>query len=171
MENFVSALKKAIDNENWYGALLIALTIPDICGKIESPKEKSGTRYCSWVKKYLEPKYTFWIGTHDQGHKHIFLSATDCYALRCAYLHEGSDDITEQAARESLNRFLFVLPRKTEPLHCNQSGQVLQLQIDIFCQDMVAAIEQWMEDKKNDQNIQKRMDDLLKMYLPWRLRF
>ena len=37
MESLYRALESAITNKNWYAALFIALSIPDICGYIESP--------------------------------------------------------------------------------------------------------------------------------------
>ena len=37
MRHFISAVNKSLENENWYAALFIALTLPDICGKIQYP--------------------------------------------------------------------------------------------------------------------------------------
>lgn len=61
-----------------------------------------------------------------------FLNGGDCYALRCAVLHEGSDDIVEQRAREALERFEFYEPAPGLRMHCNQIGVRLQLQVDLF---------------------------------------
>ena len=36
------------------------------------------------------------------GAPHVFLHGEDCYALRCAVLHEGADDIVTQRARVAL---------------------------------------------------------------------
>ncbi len=34
MERFTRAIEKSIKSENWYAALTLALTIPDICGRL-----------------------------------------------------------------------------------------------------------------------------------------
>ena len=108
MNNLTHALESAIEQKNWYAAVMLALTLPDICGKIEYPEDHSGARYKKWCEKYLEPKYTHQVGPAQMEKIHTFLSGSDCYALRCALLHEGSDDITEQGARESLCRIMRV---------------------------------------------------------------
>lgn len=171
MEKFIDALIKNLNAENWYGALFIALALPDICGKIENPNDNSGPRYRAWCEKYLVPKYTHRVGTLDQGHEHVFLSAADCYALRCSYLHEGGDDITTQIARQALDRFLFVYPPESGTIHCNQSNQTLQLQVDIFCKDMCDGVKQWLEDNKENQDVQNNMKELLEIRSTRNLRF
>ena len=64
--------------------------------------------------------------------EHVFLSGADCYALRCAFLHEGRDEITDQRAGEVLDAFAFVVPPAGSAIHSNQNNQTLQLQVDIF---------------------------------------
>jgi hypothetical protein len=34
MQHLVDSVRKDLQNENWYAALFMALTLPDICGKI-----------------------------------------------------------------------------------------------------------------------------------------
>jgi len=164
MERFITAINKAIDDENWYAALFIALPLPDICGEIENPNEGIGSRYRSWCERYIVPKYTSWVGTTDAGHQHIFLSAGDCYALRCACLHGGSDDVTGQKARETLERFMFVAPHIRKTHHCNQYGKALQLQVDIFCKDMCEGVKQWLKDKEFEPGVRAGIKRLLSIY-------
>lgn len=158
MENFVEAVRKAIKNKNWYGALFIALTLPDICGKIDNPRESSSQiRYSKWFEKYME-KYSG------------FLPGSDCYALRCALLHEGTNDITQQRASEILERFEFM----TDGPHCNLSKNnyvngkriptFLQLRVDKFCEDISIAVESWLHDVSSDQEIQERLSKTIEIH-------
>ena len=164
MERFLNSLEKAIKNKNWYAALFIGLAIPDICGKIENPNDRAGPRYRAWFKAYVEPQYTMEVG-RSSGESHIFLSADDCYALRCAYLHEGADDITEQNARETLERFHFIEPPPNNGrVHCNQRDQVLQLQVDIFCSDIISGVKKWLAGKSENKDIKERLNHLIKIY-------
>jgi len=78
MNQFVDAVRHAIKDENWFGALFMALAIPDICGSIEAPNASNKDRYTRWFKQYLGKKYS-----------EEFFKAEDCYYLRCACLHEG----------------------------------------------------------------------------------
>jgi len=120
---------------------MVALTLPDIAGKIDDPQKASGARYIDWVEKYLSPAYTNKIGFSGALHK--FLSGGDCYALRCAFLHEGSDDVSKQRAAQALEKFQLVAPRPRMLIHKNQAGKKLQLQVDVFCRDVVAAVKTW----------------------------
>ncbi len=54
----------AISNENWYAALLAALTLPDICGAIEYPQFKKvktngiiTNRYTKWFDDFVGEDY------------------------------------------------------------------------------------------------------------------
>ena len=164
MENFIKALEKCIEDKNWYAALFIMLTLPDICGKIEYPEKSSTQRYKEWFERYLGPYYTRQIGPKDRGTIHKFLSGSDCYALRCALLHEGTDEIGEQKAREALERFHFTEPPPNGCIHLNQVGKVLQLQVDKFATEMIQAIRSWMSDISCDNEKQTRLSKLMKIY-------
>jgi len=138
----------------------LALAIPDICGWLENPTQTSKERFVAWFNVFMLDKYTSYIGPNRE--KHIFLNGVDCYALRCAFLHEGADDITRQRSRRALNDFQFVVTREGWTIHCNQSNQTLQLQVDVFCEDICQAAEIWIKDIaiKNPEII-SRMSELL----------
>ena len=160
MQNLLLSITKALENENWYAALFLALTLPDICGKIQYPKVKSSeTRYVQWFNKYLSNKYTHEIGADRK--KHVFLSGEDCYALRCSLLHEGVDVISHQRCRKVLDSFVFLA--KGPRSHCNYFNvgghTFLQLRIDNFCEDVCAAVETWLSDVANDDTISKKLSD------------
>jgi hypothetical protein len=154
MHRFTSAVRSSIKERNWYSALIAALILPDVCGCLEDPKKKSQARYSDWWDAYLKKTYTM-----KQGH--VFLSGGDAYALRCACLHEGSDDITEQRAREMLAKFAFIEPPAAGSIHCNQKGSTLQLQVDRFCEDICAGVEQWVADVKDKAEVQERINSML----------
>ncbi len=77
MERIIKSIEKSVENKNWYSALVLALTLPDICGKFEDKGKSSSKRYSEWFDKYLGEEYDG------------YLSGNDCYALRCSFLHEG----------------------------------------------------------------------------------
>ena len=176
MKNLTESLKNSLDNENWYAALFIALSLPDICGKIDNPEEKgSKKRYVAWFEKYIEPKYKYdslqestredvlgvtkgqILGTlpDSQENPEILLTGSDCYALRCAFLHEGNEDISGQTAQERINSFQFITPDSYHDasmrwdFHCNMDANrnILQLQVDIFCQDILDGVKDWISAK------------------------
>lgn len=161
MRQFVDAVRNAVKEKNWYGALAVALTMPDIAGRLETPGVGSQKRYTAWCDRYLTPIYTAEIGPNRTSH--VFLGGTDCYALRCAYLHQGEDSTIDQRSREALDRFEFVTTSFDAAVHCNQNAGHLQLQIDIFCEDLCLACEQWMQDMTEKADVQQRILGLMKI--------
>jgi hypothetical protein len=165
MKQLFDSVELAIRTENWYAALILALILPDIAGKIDNPDSDSNKRYADWFDKYVGDKYKLKIGPNHV--EHTFLSGNDCYALRCSFLHEGKSEINDQHARDVLDDFVFVVPRKSFTIHCNQStdgSQKLQLQVDIFCVDIVKGLMQWLNDIEKDSGKQSALSTLLKIH-------
>lgn len=160
MMQFIEAVDQALASESWLAALSLSLTLPDICGRLTDQSVKSSEkRYVAWWDRYLLDRYTMsnWMG------KHVFLSGRDAYALRCAYLHEGQDDTTNQRAKDAITRFKFVQPvgGATGVYHCNAKADVLILQVNVFCKDVCDGVRNWLHDHANDAAVAERQDALL----------
>lgn len=158
--NFTNAVRQSLVNENWYSALTLALTLPDICGRLESPQKSSSKRYIHWFSTYLVDKYTL----KNSWGTHVFLNGEDAYALRCAYLHQGEVNIEDQQVQKVLTEFLFVEPPKNGSIHCNQNKSSLQLQVDVFCIDICDGVEKWVKDVNDNDDIQQRAEKLMTIY-------
>lgn len=164
MDNFTRAVKEALVSKNWYAALVVSLTLPDICGKLEYPFKKSGPRYSEWFRDWVEPAYTKQIGAENKAH--TFLSGSDCYALRCSLLHQGEVDISQQRAQEVVQRFHFIAPNESLSVHCNSQGTRLILQVDQFCYDICNGVERWLDSVVDDNEIRKRINQLISIEIP-----
>lgn len=151
METFFAALEQAIEERNWYAALTLSLTLPDICAQAEKPGARAtGRDYQAWVKRHLTPIYTNRVGGSPE--PVVFLSAGDCYALRCALLHGGSAEIDTQRAREVLSRFTFFTPgRRGFNWHRNQVGDTLILMVDDFARDVLSVARSWWRSLSDEQ--------------------
>lgn len=165
ISKFTNAVKNSLTQENWYAALSLALTLPDICGKLENPSYSSTKRYALWFDTYVLDNYSF---TDLYGNLRIFLSGNDAYALRCAYLHGGEGDISSQRVQELLESFIFLAPKiingKFEGAHSNQIDKILQLRVDIFCLDICNGVDMWMENKYLDPKIQRSVQNMLEIH-------
>lgn len=137
MKRLLESVDSMIVNENWYGALFVSLTIPDILGKAQYPNSSSSRRYASWFNENVADKYTC--------NGNVFLNGNDCYALRCSALHEGDEIIEHQRARDIITKFNFKKPQIGIFIHNNLLHTVLQLQVDIFCKDIVDSAKRYIE--------------------------
>ncbi|MGH3654585.1 hypothetical protein [Glutamicibacter sp.] len=161
MKHLTNAVKMSVQHGNWYSALTLALALPDICSKVDEPSEKSvKKRYTRWADQYFTPKYTHNIGPERR--EHVFLSSNDFYALRCAVIHEGSDSVMLQKAREALDRFQFIAPHpRGHIIHCNLLDTHLQLQVDKFCADVCEAVDEWHAGIKEGSDQALRVSELM----------
>ena len=155
MERFVESIEKSIETENWYGALTLAITLPDICGRLNNPKWGSQKRFEKWFNKYMHHHYKSSFHSED----FTFLSGSDCYALRCAFLHEGTDDVTRQRAREVVTKFTFF----TTGSHRCMVDDVLVLNLQAFCSEICEGVRSWQKEYENDSDIVSGLAELLKV--------
>lgn len=160
MENILISIEDSLQNKNWYSALILSLILPDICAKLEGSKKYSSERYPEWFNKYLGDKYSG------------FLSGHDCHALRCSLLHEGHSNIEERDAKEKrktrdvLDRFVFISngSHRIRLSNCQFGGSrydgkdILLLSVTDFCQDMVKATKQWLDDTTVTKNLAEMLE-------------
>lgn len=122
------------ENPDYRALLALALTLPDICGRIEYPDLGVGSRYRLWFDAYVyksffevKPPY----GSDPQFQEVLETVKFDgdfCYALRCAYLHSGDLNVSPKANMVRClrlfhtevadgNRVLYygLLPEETDP--------------------------------------------------------
>lgn len=166
MQHFVDAARLASEQKNWYAALSLALTLPDICGRIAYPAlgKASEKRVVSWFHTYLAPSYPM-----------QFMTGGDFYALRCAYLHQGEFSLVGQSAKKVLDRFHLTTPG-AGIIHCNllirqdaqgkRSDPTLQLSVDRFCEEICQAVEHWLADVAQDARVQSELNALARLANP-----
>ncbi len=177
MQNFKDSVKASLLNENWFGALFLALALPDICAVVEDPTNQNvGERYKAWFNKYLKElydptsMYTFMEARHpDQlnsmGHfaetlktqdVTLRFTADDFYQARCKCLHQGYVEM------KSGETFIFITPPpRGNIVHGNLFNGMYQLQIDIFCEDICEGVTRWEADISLEDDVQTRIAELL----------
>jgi len=131
------ATRRAVHENNWHAALALALTLPDICGRLQHPEVRSSQkRYEAWWQDWMHDAYATQGG--------VLLSGADAYALRCAVLHEGRDEVVEHKAREAISNFVFIEPVNGQGTHAGRIDSVMVLRVDAFCEDICAGVDGWV---------------------------
>ena len=154
MRDFLAQIEAALDANLYYLALFAALTVPDICGAIESTDGLStGKKYIQWFEKHIAPQYT----SGDTK----FLTGEDCYNFRCSLLHQG----TSQHPKSSYSRVVFVEPKAGAPVfHCNIIDDALNIDVSRFCRDLVTAAIEWMADFHDEAQFQRNLNKFMRRY-------
>lgn len=157
MKNLLEQLEQGINAGLYYLTLFVALSIPDICGALESKNGQADSKkYKDWFNQYVASKYN--------GR----LSGDDCYYFRCSLLHQGSS----QHDKSNYSRIIFLEPTSNRIFHNNIVRDALNIDVRIFCIDIINGVHQWLKKvestelyKKNYDKFIKRHPDGLELYI------
>lgn len=167
---FIDAISQCLGAQNWYAALTLALTLPDICASLDSSSDsKNKERYVGWCRRWIEPLFTHGIGPNRT--PKVFLSAEDFYQARNSILHSGSNEIAEKR-RTELDGFEFF----ESGGHCNWIGKgmlngsptpsYLQLRVDAFCETVLTAVKRWNAEIGQTPEIMDKKQNMLRIHKP-----
>lgn len=155
MEELLSEVEKASQSGFAYVALFTALTLPDICGSMESENGRAtGERYKAWFDEWVAPKY------QTNNSLRPTLSGDTCYAYRCGLLHQGRNTHD----RLGYSRILFLLPHSGVTMHNNVLNDALNLDIPIFVKDITSSVRQWLELKRGDPQLERNFAHFMKVH-------
>jgi hypothetical protein len=131
-------------------SLFAALAKPDICGAIGSENGLAHSdKYKDWFNEYVAHKYTG------------FLTAEDCCLFRCSLLHQGSS----QHPKSGYSRVIFVEPSTTTYVfHCNIMNDALNIDVCIFCNDIIEGARAWLQKYEETELYKKNYGKSMSRY-------
>lgn len=154
MRDFIDQIERAVQAHAYYLALYAVLTLPDICGAMESDDgQATRTKYIEWFDKYVAPGYrAFGQST---------LTGEVCYFYRCAVLHQGR----AQHPKLGFSRILFVEPGvTTNVFHNNVLNDALNIDVSIFCTDVLKGANIWLQAAEHSPNYRKNFPLFMQRY-------
>jgi hypothetical protein len=139
-------ITQCLNEELWYAALVLTLTLPDICAALESPTGFAETEdYKAWYEQWLIGKYPK-------------VRSKDLYYLRCGMAHQGKS----QHPKIPYNRIYFTLG--SGGTHMKEHKGALILNINEFAKDMIDAVEEWYAKQEQNQNVHRNISALIQHY-------
>jgi hypothetical protein len=129
MRELLRQIEVALNANLFYLALFVSLSLPDICGAIDSADgTATGAKYRAWFDAYVAP-------------------------------NQGSS----QHLNSSYSRVLFVEPALNNiVMHCNVFNGALNLDVRIFCTDIMRSVEGWLNQVENTQQYQTNYDRFMR---------
>ena len=136
IDKLIEEINKALENELYFSALSLALTLPDICGKAEYPDKGSTSRYQLWYDEYIgqyeNPTFSEKDIDEDLDNnikeellktKNMpYLSGEVVYNFRCSLFHQGNPNLDEieyekrKKKKCPIDKFVVVV-EKEKPFH------------------------------------------------------
>jgi hypothetical protein len=147
METIFLEVEHALDARLYYLALVMALTIPEICAALESPTGDTSGRNAQAYKDWYDANLAAHIPQ---------LTDIDCYSLRCGVVHQG------QFGHKNMQyaRAAFALPEAPSINGCVAGDIYLHSVVD-FCRTVVLAARAWFAAHQNDANVQTNLPRLV----------
>ena len=148
----LSDVQKSIEGHLYYPALLVALTIPEICSALSLDKTTfvKEKHYVAFIDKYTTPL--------DLG-----IAGLDCFRLRGGMVHRAN---LSGHAHFPTDSVIFTVPETGIALHgpiFDVSGRTaMVIDLVLFCKEMTAAVHRWYEDHHNDPKVEQNMKNLIR---------
>ncbi|MFO7900165.1 MAG: hypothetical protein R6V58_14040 [Planctomycetota bacterium] len=148
IELILSQVESALDAGYYYPALLTSLTLPDICGALDSHDgQASGEKYVAWFDQWVVPQFSETVRSAMPGATPLDvpdwafpLTGEVCYRFRCSLLHQGSS----QHPKSPFRRILAVVPGTDGCVHHCLSDDAYILDLRLFCREIVEGVRQWL---------------------------
>lgn len=139
-----------------YAALMIALSVPDICANLSldegAGKTGQKARYQRWFDENLADK--------------LLLDRDDCYSIRCGVFHQGTSANKDK-------KFGVVVFSVGPPFTQSEMGEVidnttgtnygrvLTVEVSFLTETVIAAAQEWLERQAENKTVQKNLKDLI----------
>lgn len=149
MTTLLNQIENSVENHSYMIGLYSSLTIPDICGALESENGyATGQKYKAWFDAWVSQKYGGWF-TGEQ-----------CYAFRNGVVHQG------RANHQNLGyeRIIFVEPGHGLTAHNNIMNDAFNIDVGQFCTDMVESARDWIKATEHTDNFQRNIVHLLQRH-------
>lgn len=180
MINIINDVRDSLKHGNYYSALALALTLPDICMKSEN---KDGRQeYINWVDKYIftDKKYCAFAKFHkdiivaigfevdeyfselqklqqdETLYKVDNINGTIMYALRCSFLHAGNVKVDTGKHPLDLKISLGIPNSKIKDVPLMSYGfnykkeAYAKLDVITFCNVVCDKVEKYYIDNSNN---------------------
>ncbi len=144
-------IERSIEARLYYPALLITLTVPEICSALAMDKSVfvRERHYVEFLEKFAP--------------NGVGLSPVDCYRLRGGLVHRASFSGHDKFG---WTHVLFTTPEGRLGVHAitisSGGKRGLALDVAIFCREMIAAADRWYEANGKNPLVRSNMPHLIR---------
>jgi hypothetical protein len=150
-------IQRAIDAKLYYPALLVALTVPEICEALLLDRKDflKLKHYARFVDKYTTPAT-------------LGLDGVSCYRLRGGIVHRAN---LVGHPEFGATHVIFTIPESGSSLHAfsithtGSTARAAMFDLVKFCMTMKQAAEQWYEDNRSNPRVTESMGNIIR-YCP-----
>lgn len=147
MEKILNEIKKSLDYGLYYSALVLTLSLPDICGRAEFSEKyktddvhKNRKWYKRWFSTYLRNSFL----TSTDMFKVKGFNSSVCWELRNSVMHSGNNKTTLKSLKLTSKDIL-----QFKVVSVNGRWEyTLELGVKYFCEKICEIAEQYYKNNK-----------------------
>jgi hypothetical protein len=144
----LNEIERCLAADLYFPAVAIALTLPDVCGSLETPSGTRGVRYGA--------RYIAWYDS-NVGSRFPALSGPECWSLRCGVSHSAA---LQEGGKEH-TRIGFALPHPSAMMFVGcVFGGMLVTDATAFCQVMMESARHWFAANGSEPVVLANLDRL-----------
>jgi hypothetical protein len=156
-------MQRAIEARLYYPALLVALTLPEICSALALDRQVfvKQKHYVDFVDKYSPLP-----GPEGSTEPFLGLSGLDCYRLRGGVVHRAS---FIGSPHFDATHVVFTVPETGSSIHAlsvvaGANGEKVAACFDLieFCKAMDLAARRWFQDHKSDPKVAENLANVIR---------
>lgn len=153
LERIFEDIERAIAAKLYYPALLVALTVPEICMGLSLPKDNFVKRahYVEFINNYTTPAS-------------LGLDGESCFQLRGGLVHRG--DLRGHAQFKN-SHVVFTVPESRATIHAltlmwDDDTSASMFDLVMFSDAIIDAGRRWYVDNRNDNTVLENMKNLIR---------
>lgn len=169
LHNLIMEIRCALDAKLYYIALQSALTLPDICGNIDFPRDGPGPRYAKWYDQNVK---------HDPKTRGKWFTGYRAWQLRNGAIHALASPNPEGPIREPDRPVPIVFynghPQSDAELDgigrphmtlwgCPDDLWVYVVCPEKYCLEILQAVTSWLKVALEDPERRERLSELLQI--------
>jgi hypothetical protein len=164
LESYIADIELALNAGAGLSALALALALPDICTTLE---------FTDPVRETRRDDYVDWCGRHLP--KQGLITPENLYAIRCAFLHNGTGEMDRQRSRGTLVNVTFTwgaslasrvglnpASRAGEKVDEAEWQHTVTTGVDMTCHLIVKATRHWIAAQAANPTVIKNLKTLVK---------
>lgn len=148
MLNILDDIERALEAEAYCSALALALTLPDVLGRVAYPELRGNGN--------VQKRYEKWYNENMEDKDKELMNGLMCYKLRCTYLHTGETELNQ---REKDEFPIFQLRKGSTSDIKISNGKTKQgyMAVDVvrLCEGLCQAAKKFYERCNHKQELDK----------------
>jgi hypothetical protein len=152
LASILDDISRAFANSLYYPALVVALTVPEICVTLCWDRNQMVKRkhYAEFIDKYTVPS-------------ELGLEGESCYSLRGGVIHRGN---AVGHTQFPASHVIFSVPETRASIHALSiemlnGNKAAMFELESFCAAIIKGAHKWYSDHKDHPMVIKNMPNLL----------